>query len=89
MVQTSCESLLGASEVAAMAGNLPDSWNTPSGSGSGCPSWTGQPGGPPCLEIYLNGSVNSEEHLKKKNQVQHTIIQAWIYPFMSPKTQTS
>ncbi len=36
--------------------------------------------------INLNGSVNSEEHLKKyiKNQAI-PLIQAYIYPFMSSK----
>jgi hypothetical protein len=86
MVQTSCESLPGGSEEAAAAGSLPDSWNMPSGSGSGCPSQTGQPGGPPCLEIYLNDSVNSEEHLKIKIKTRcNTNIQAWTYPFMLTK----
>jgi hypothetical protein len=37
MVQTSCDSLPGASEVAAAARSLPDSWNTLIGSRSVCP----------------------------------------------------
>jgi hypothetical protein len=38
---------------------------------------------------YVNGSANLEGHLKKFFKPCATVIQAFIYPFMSSKAQYS